>query len=267
MKLISLNVGIKIDNNDKAAAFLVEQDADILCLQEVVRHFDEGVLPQFQSKKAIDDAVAGRYPYRFFGPQWISKGLDRSGGRHQDFGGFIEQDNYILSKFPLVAAENQHYQYHYRLEIDHTRFAETDHPRSVVVATPDVHGTKLTVLNVHGCWSKEKGDMERSLKQSEYFIETAKNIANPLLLVGDFNVAPNTKSISMLNDVFENMIEKYGIASTLPNARGNLETAMLVDYIFTNKGIASQSLKVIETDISDHLPLMFEFNFDRARST
>ncbi len=260
MKLISYNIGIKIDNSEKVAQFLKEQDADILCLQEVIRHFDDTAFRQYRSKKVIDEALKDIYPHTFFGPQWISKHLELRGNRQRDFGGYVEQGNYFLSKYPILSAENRHYLYTYRLESDHTKFAETDHPRSVAITTVDIQGRKLTLMNIHGCWSKGKKDTEFSLKQSMYLLDIAKDISDPLLLVGDFNVAPKTKSIRMLSEVFENMIETFQISSTLPNSRGNLETAMLVDYIFSNEKITPRGLQVPQIEISDHLPLIFDFD-------
>lgn len=260
MKLVSFNIGLKINNSDKVAQYLKKLDADILCLQEVVRHFDETVFPQYQSKKIIDEVIRKTYPYAFFGPQWKSKYVKLSGGRHRDYGGYVEQGNYILSKYPIISSENKHYLYKYRIETDHTRFKELDHPRSVAISTLNIGGKILTVFNIHGTWSKDKCDTERSLKQSEYLINEAKKNNNPLLIVGDFNVSPKTKSISIMSDVFNNMIEVFNIQSSLPNTSGNLKTTKLVDYIFTNEKVIPISLLVPSTDISDHLPLVFDFD-------
>ncbi|HOU75524.1 MAG TPA: hypothetical protein PK957_00155 [Candidatus Dojkabacteria bacterium] len=101
MKLININVGIKIDNSEKLGEFLEEYGADIIALQEIVRHLDESVYSEFQSKSKIGKILENQYPYEFFGPLWISEAVRKNGQITRDFGGFIEQGNEIISKFPI----------------------------------------------------------------------------------------------------------------------------------------------------------------------
>lgn len=176
------------------------------------------------------------YPYSFFSPQWISKKVNLSNGRHRDYGGYIEQGNYILSKYPIKSAENRHYLYNYRFEIDHTNFSENDHPHSVTITDIEIQNKILTILNLHGCYSQAKIDTGRSLKQSNFLIKITSKINNALLLVGEFNVAPETESIKILNNTYDNMIDKYIIEHSLSNNKGNLETKKsLTIYLLIKK--------------------------------
>jgi len=262
MKIVSFNIGLKIDNSLKVAKFLKELDADVVCLQEVIRHFSPKVFPKYKSKSIIDSYLSKIYPYCFFGPQWISKAVFQNGKLHRNYGGFIEQGNYILSKYPIISAQNKHYFKNYSLEIDHTNFEKIDHPRSVVIATLNIRGKKLIVLTLHGTFSGEKKDTKRSLKQAEFLINTAKEYKNlPIILSGDFNVTPDTKTTRLLSNNFKNIMEDFEIKTTLPHPNKNIKKKnQTIDYFFVNKYVKSENLEVYKTNISDHLPVIFEFS-------
>ena len=98
MKLINIKVGIKIDNSKEIAEFLLSQDADIITIQEIIRHLEDSVFPEYQSKALIEKIISPSYPNKFFGPLWITKAMLHNGQMHRDFGGLVEQGNEILSK-------------------------------------------------------------------------------------------------------------------------------------------------------------------------
>ncbi|MBI5734081.1 MAG: endonuclease/exonuclease/phosphatase family protein [Candidatus Kerfeldbacteria bacterium] len=257
MKIVSFNIGLKINNSRPVAKLLRQLDADFICLQEAARHFEKTTFPKYRSKADIDKILANRYPYRFFGPQWISKKILAQGKLHRDYGGLIEQGNYILSKYPIASARIEHYFKHYSLEIDHTNFAKIDHPRSVAIAEIKCGQKSFTLVNIHGTYSTNKIDTPRSLKQSQYLVNLKKQIKGPLMLAGDFNVTPETKSIKMLNQHYRNMTKKFGIITTLPGRK-----IMAIDNFFINHKIKPLALQTYQTTISDHLPLVFEFNLN-----
>lgn len=95
MKLLNINVGIKIDNTSRIAEFIKQQNTDIVALQEVVRHLEDSVFPEFRSKSGIEKIVGEMYPNRFFGPLWVTDAFRKDGKIHRDFGGLIEQGNEI----------------------------------------------------------------------------------------------------------------------------------------------------------------------------
>ncbi len=50
MKLLNINVGIKIDNTQKIAEFIKKESPDIVALQEVVRHLESSVFTRLVLK-------------------------------------------------------------------------------------------------------------------------------------------------------------------------------------------------------------------------
>ncbi len=261
MKLISFNIGIKIDNSQEIGNFIKSQNADIVAFQEIIRHFDESVLEMYKSQKDVKKIIGKKLPYSFFGPQWIADAMRKNGNMHRDFNGFVEQGNEIISKFPILNATNEFYHKHYSLELEWANFHTEDHPRCVQIVELNVNDKNLQVLNLHGLYSRDKQDSERTINQCRYILEVAKRKNIPTIIVGDFNLFPETKSIGILNKEFKNLIDEYGIQSTRPNFNdGTDKGTNVVDYIFVNDKIKVNNFEVININISDHLPLILDFD-------
>lgn len=260
MRLISFNVGIKIDNSKKIGKFIESQKPDIVAFQEIIRHFDESVFDMYKSKLHIEQIIGEKLPYSFFGPLWITDAFRKNGKIHRNFNGFIEQGNEIISKFPIVEATNEHYYKSYSLAADWTTFLTEDHSRAVQIVELDIKGKKLQVINLHGLYSRDKQDSERTLNQCKYVLKAAKRKNIPTIIVGDFNLFPDTKSIQILDREFRNLIKEYDIKSTRPDFDDGTDIGNnVVDYIFVNDKIKVNNFEVFNTNISDHLPLILDF--------
>lgn len=260
MKLISLNVGIKIDNSRKVGEFIESQKPDIVAFQEIVRHLDESVFDMYKSKAHIEQIIGKSLPFSFFGPQWITDAMRINGKVHRNFNGFVEQGNEVLSKFPIVSATNEFYHKNYSLELEWENFYTEDHPRSVQFVELDVNKKKLQIINIHGLYSKDKLDSERTLAQCKYVLNMAKRKDLPTIIVGDFNLFPDTESIQIINKEFRNLIKEYRISSTRPSFDDGTDVGNnVVDYIFVNDRIEVKRFEVPNVNISDHLPLILDF--------
>lgn len=261
MKLISFNIGIKLDNPKKIGDFIKSQKPDIVAFQEIVRHFDESVFDMYKSKYHIEQIIGKRLPYSFFGPQWITDAMRKKGKMYRDFNGLVEQGNEVISKFPIISATNEHYYKNYSLKLEWADFYTEDHPRSLQIVELNMNNKKLQILNLHGLYSRNKQDSKRTIAQCKYVLGAAKRKEIPTIIVGDFNLLPNTKSIQILNKKFRNLIDEYNITLTRPNFNDGMETGNnVVDYIFVNDKIKVNNFEVVHTNISDHFPLILDFD-------
>ncbi len=260
MKLINLNIGIKIDNSEKVGEFIKSLDPDFVAFQEIMRHLDESVFDLYKSKSQIEKILWSKFAYSFFGPLYIAKYFEKNGKITRDFGGEIEQGNEIISQYPILDAINEYYYKSYSYDFDRTNFANEDHTRALQVVEFRINNKKLQILNLHGLHSENKQDSERTIKQSEFILNVAKRKNIPTIIVGDFNLLPNTKSIAMLNNEFRNLITEYKISTTRPDFRDNRDVGNnIVDYIFVNEKIKVNNFEVPHVDISDHFPLILDF--------
>ncbi len=261
MRLLNINIGIRLDNSKKISDLIIEQNADLVTLQEVVRNLDQGVFSQFRSKEEIDKAVRHIYPCSFFGPLWVTNKVVKNTKVTRDFGGYVEQGNELLSKYPIVTASNEFFYKSYELKYDWSDWEQTDHGRALLVTDLKIGENSLRILNIHGIWTASKQGDARTIRECEFIKEKAMEKKIPTIVVGDLNLLPSTKSVRILDSGLRNLINDYKIETTRPDFKDHLESGSnVVDYIFVNKMVKIKHFQTIKSDISDHLPLLTEFD-------
>ncbi len=261
MRLIDLNLSIKTDNNDKVISFLKQNPSDIITLQEVMRGIDETVYDKYNNSAKLKEELP-EYKYSFFGGLWVAPYHLKNQEVSKDFGGLAEQGNEVITKFPILEAENIFYHKNYQQFIDITDFRKTDHARAFEKVILKIGTKKLQIINIHGIWNKEKSGDDRTEKQCELLLEIALQEEIPTIIAGDFNLNPTSSSIQIVNQKFINLIEKYHIQTTRPTVKNGMAVKESIDdYIFINDQINVIDFQVIKTDISDHYPLILEFDF------
>lgn len=118
----------------------------------------------------------------------------------------------------------------------------------------------VLVMNVHGHWDPSgKNDTENRLEQSKIinkFIESTGN--TPKIMVGDFNLLPETQSIKMLEENFTNLITKYNIPTTRTKLYKG--TDKHADYAFVSDEILVEGFEALPDVVSDHVPLSISFD-------
>ncbi|MBQ9012158.1 MAG: hypothetical protein IJ094_01025, partial [Bacilli bacterium] len=101
---------------------------------------------------------------------------------------------------------------------------------------------------------------ERTLNQIESILEDVKYDIQSIV-TGDFNLLPVSESIKNISQKLTNLIEKYDIKSTRPSFDDGLDKGDIVcDYIFVNDKVKINDFKVINTNVSDHLPIVLDFD-------
>lgn len=260
MRLVDLNVAIKMDNNDKVIEFLEENEGDIITLQESMRAIDDTVHEKYNNSTIIKRKLKEDYKYSFFGALWVAKCHIDNGVVNKDFGGLTEQGNEVISKFPIIEAKNIFYHKNYSDFTDITDFRKTDHGRALEQVIIQVESKRLQIINLHGIWNKDKSGDERTLNQCRKILEISQEQDLPTIIVGDFNLHPETESINLINEKFINLINEYDIKTTRPTIRKGVYTGDSVDdYIFVNNKIRVNDFKVVGNDVSDHYPLILDF--------
>lgn len=257
MKLLDLNIGIKLDNTKQVLEFIKNENADICTFQEAMNGVDNSCFDMFKSKNYIEQL--DEYKYSEFAPLFIADCIKKNNMVVRDFGGKAEQGSLIISKYKIKEHYNEFYYSNYKYEYDVTYFKEKDWCRSIQDSILEINGKEIQIINVHGIWNKNKIGDERTIKQSEFILSKIRNDI-PVIIVGDFNLLPNTESIKILDNKLINLIAKYNIESTRPKFDDGLDTGnMVCDYVFVNDKVVVNDLKVIESNISDHLPLLLDF--------
>lgn len=258
MKLLNINVCIKLDNANNVIELISNDKYDIVTLQEATRKIEDAVFDKYNKSNIIKSNTD--YKYSFFGPLWIANHHEKNNSISQDFGGLIEQGNEVLAKYPMIQSENVFYYKNYSDFTDTTNFRQEDHPRAFENVILNINDKKLQIINVHGIWNKDKIGDERTMNQSEVILSYVRDDI-PCIITGDFNLLPNTESINKINKKMTNLIEEYNIQSTRPTFDDGLDRGDLVcDYIFVNEKVRVNDFKVLNSNVSDHLPLILDFD-------
>lgn len=132
------------------------------------------------------------------------------------------------------------------------------HARNVQYVTINKGGKQISVLNFHGLWNgKGKADSEDRLEQSKKILSFIKNLAGEIILCGDFNLLPETKSLSLLEEAgLRNLIKEYKITST--RTSHYTKPDKFADYVLVSEKVQVEEFKVLPDEVSDHSPLYIE---------
>jgi endonuclease/exonuclease/phosphatase family metal-dependent hydrolase len=118
--------------------------------------------------------------------------------------------------------------------------------------------SRYTVINVHGLWNgKGKSDSPDRIAQSQKIKEFIQQSRNPVVLCGDFNLRPDTKSLEILDSDMKNLIHDYQIKSTRTSYYPKQER--FADYILLSPDLVVHDFEVLQDEVSDHNALYVEF--------
>jgi endonuclease/exonuclease/phosphatase family metal-dependent hydrolase len=250
IKIISLNAWCGRAGSILYDFFENNKDIDIFCLQEVDldgSKFDADVIGNNTSPgdpslfTSIQNIIPQHHGY--FSPcfgRWCCNAI------------FVKESLYenVVAYGDLIVTDKQQKYASYKTWLR----------RTIQWSDLDLKDKKYTIINFHGLWEKGKGknDSPDRIEQSQNiinFLYTKKD--RKIILVGDFNLNPDTKSIALFEDFgLRNLINEYYIPST----RTQLYTkdSSFADYAFTSPEIKIKKFKVLPDVVSDHTPLYLE---------
>ncbi len=263
MKLVSLNVAVFQANNKLLSKFFQSQNADIVCLQEVSRGLEASVDKRYITIDSID-AVTSNIKYFFYGPNSVFSDFKVSNYHGTpfsfNFGGLVEFGNYTKSRYKILKGQNVFIENHFTYNHDRSGWPEEDY-RAVLVTDHIIKGKKLKILNYHGIWSRDKLGNKRTLRANKLIYDLALQAEEEVIMCGDFNLLPHTKSMKIFEKRFISLVDKFNIKTTRP-ASNELRTLKrnVVDYIWVSKGVKVNKFEVPDLGISDHLPLILDFD-------
>jgi endonuclease/exonuclease/phosphatase family metal-dependent hydrolase len=250
MKVISLNAWGGEAGTENLMAFLqAHADTDVFCLQEIWNGGEEmlGTKSNFELAKRnprllldIQEALPDYAVY--FRPFFY------------DYYGIA----LFIRNTVVVKAEGEAGIYKEKGYISEGKYA--DHGRILQYATIETPEGDRTIIHLHGLWHEHgKDDCDDRLTQSERIIDFVSGIPTPVVLVGDFNLRPDTQSMKKLEAAgLRNLITEYGITSTRTSHYTRSEK--FADYALVGEGIEVKAFKVLPDEVSDHAPLYLEFS-------
>lgn len=255
MKLIQLNVWMgKL--SWAAMRFIEQEQPDIVCLQEVFQSDVEVTIPDriFNCLDLLQKASGLEHCY--FSP---TLGVSIEGGT-ANFG------NAILSRFPLENTETIFTQGEYGKQptgLSNEETARTGQ-RNMQVVEVAVGSERLTIINHHGHWEATPLGTETSVEKMKLVAARARQVEGPLIVAGDLNVMPESQAMRVFDDWLEDIVAGSGAITTLSKVGRPLD--VVCDHILTSKHIVVNSFTVKPDIVSDHLPLVLEFDIQPNRA-
>lgn len=250
IKFISLNIfegGLLFDNIHN---FLDKEQPDIITFQEVNNGADPNLQPNLRSIQELKKMLP-EYDY-FFAPEILLRYPE----------GKIDIGNAIFSKYPITKEKTVFLNVSYG-EYDTVPIGGdfSKHPKNMQCCEIRVNGQTLYVGNLHGIWGLDGVDNEDRLRMSDLIVKEVKDKKN-VILAGDFNLKPNTKTIQKIEEHLTNVFEGE-LETTFNLERKDLErfpgyATAVVDMIFTSQDLTVTKHTCPKVDVSDHLPLIIE---------
>lgn len=211
MKIISLNTWGGLAGRELLLSFFEKyKNIDVFCLQEIWAESHEVLIGgekiggrnlehdkiMVDGLRTISSILINHTPY--FRPHF---------GEHYGLLMFVKNDLKVLSEGELFVYREKGY------------VPEGDvgnHARNIQYINIETKNGTRTVINFHGLWNgRGKNDSEDRLLQSDRIINFLKNIKNPMVLCGDFNLLPDTESIKKFEDFgMRNLIKEFEVIST-----------------------------------------------------
>ena len=155
-----------------------------------------------------------------------------------------EYGNAVLTRFPIKSVKNTHY-----------KMLRPGEQRGVLQLVLDVHGRDVLFMNTHIDYRPD--DSERVLNAGELKQIVAAAGAMPVILVGDFNTIPGSRTHTLVKEFLTDTWEAVGRGDgfTFPVRT----PAKRIDHVFISRpSIEPLSMQVLRSEASDHLPVIAE---------
>lgn len=236
MKLITLNTWGGRINKPLLEFIKNNDDVDIFCFQEMNDNASAETVDSPEEDKNLFSHIQDILPEftGYFSPQVPGTG-------HAIF---VKNEIKVekIELYPILAEE----------EIIHM-------PDPFPRILQSVHLNNLSLYNFHGVPKADKKDTPVRDIQTKRVLDIVNKDTNPKIIVGDFNLNPDTKAIAAFESIFANQMMQSAYVTTRSRFYEKIQEFPFADYIFTSPEIKVSEFKVLSDEVSDHLPLSLNF--------
>lgn len=145
--------------------------------------------------------------------------------------------NAILSRYAITSSRN-------------IILEDTKDIRYCLQADIRIHNQTISVFNTHLGLSQPA----RYNHLADIILPDILRVNNPAILAGDFNAPPSKPEIIMITNFLTDTFTKN--SGNQVNTFSAHNPTARIDYIFVNKYITTLDYYIIDTDVSDHLPVV-----------
>jgi len=240
VRLIQLNAwGGRLEH--QVADLLTQEAATFVCLQEIISTKGNGALAIPLEKLQVKLGAANAYMSPAFSFNLMNK--------KASFG------NAILSEFPFTVQKTIFTNLEYKDDFD---FDSDDYNiRNLQHVQVRIGSKTLHILNHHGHHVRQhKNGDEQTLRQMEQIAAYLEQLVGPVILAGDFNLAPHSESLEVLNARLRNLSVEYKLQTTRTELTVKKEVC---DYLFVSEAVKVSTFRASDKLASDHQALILDF--------
>lgn len=251
IKIFQLNI-LKGLYLDRIIAYLKQNQFDVICLQEVTGG-------ELGKNNKIDCFSKIKNALNYKGE--ILHDLQLLNDPSSYFSNAIYwKENYSTNTPIIISQINVNPNYQQILKLQQWK----NIPRHCFGIKFTINQKSFYVFTAHAPWSKYPNDSLEKIEFTTKISEYLQTLKEPFILTGDFNMESSSQTIQIINNVTNNLIDKYKITNTLnPRvhyaAKEVFPPGLAVDYIFASKKMKVNNFNVInKPDLSDHYGLSTE---------
>ena len=241
MKIISLNTWAGVVIDPLLDFFSKYSEVDVFCLQEIYSKAEGKTEkhPELDMKLDLFERIEERLKDThdgYFRPA------------HKDYYGqaiFVKKSVPVYEEGDILIYQNSDPEGRGR------------HSRNLQYIRTSVNGGPLVIANLHGLWNgMGKTDTDDRLEQGRRITEFVGSRSEEVVVVGDFNLNPDTQSLAIVEEGMRNLIKEYGITSTRTSFYE--KEGKFADYALVSPNVAVVDFKVLPDEVSDHAALYLE---------
>lgn len=222
---------------DRVVDVIKDIDADIVCLQELTQGYVE------QSQDNTWEHIQHELGYY---------GVHQTIPITTDLEGKWLQANAIFSRYPMNF-KHEHW-LHAPKDPEDTK----DQFRGYLESVVDLGDTQVTVGTTHMSFQNYQHDDDPELHR---LLNATERKFGKFILTGDLNATPDSRRVQELAKRFEHAGPAYtqNTWTTKAHSTPEFEADTLdwrYDYVFTTPDVEVVEARIVETDVSDHLPIL-----------
>ncbi len=229
------------EKKENLVKLIKQVDPDVVCLQELT------IGSTFQ-----DGANVAEYLAKELGYNQFHKAIPNLAPS----AGVGDLANGILTKLPIISTDWKWIQ-----EPQHGGSTYDDQYRLYVETTLKAGERNITIGTVHISYTHKFEDTPQRTGEIDNLLAITKSKTKDFVLTGDFNSVPDSYLVSNIGKQLEHAGPDFEVKTwtTKPFSYNGFEATELnwrLDYVFTTKDVQVVSSEVIETNYSDHLPIL-----------
>lgn len=232
---------------DNLREFIIEHrnTTDVFCFQEVMRTTSDQQIVDEYYRANIYNELCNMLPefVSYFAP-YATWSIESKVDYHLELGNTIFARRTIWIKSAWI-------------EYVWTYMSHNIHKKNFQYITLDHVWKEFSIVNIHWLWTGTgKDDTEQRIEQFTAIKKFTKNLLGETIIMGDFNLNPDTQSLAILQSWMKNLISEYHIQNTRSKLYRKYGQTHFADYAIVSPQIIVKDFNVPYMEISDHLPLI-----------